>query len=313
MVLPAQTFSYNSQSMKTTLHAPLSSTLAAPWRVLALGVAASLAAPCVLAQSSTSAPQTTTVNQAPAASAELASTKKKWSVAWGWNRSGYSSNDIHFRGADHDFTLRNVAATDLQADVTTQSIFGTYLNPSEMTIPQTNFRIAYQYSKDTAFALNLDHMKYVVTPDQVVGISGQINGVAQSGNQVLATNYLNFEHTDGLNIISLEYEKQREVEWFGSRFPSRVFALGGVGIVVPKSNVTLNMLGRSRNDEFHLAGYSLGVGMGLEIDFYKDFFFRSAYKYGYVNLPDVVTSSLNDKASHSFTYSELLFLIGVRF
>ncbi len=238
---------------------------------------------------------------------------KKWSVYWGWNRSSYSNSDIHFWGSDHDFTLRNVAATDIQTDVTSENIFGVYLNPSQITIPQTNLRIAYQYSADTAIALNLDHMKYVMTADQVVPISGQISGVAQSGTQALGTNYLNFEHTDGLNIISLELEKQKPIDLFGPKYPSRLFGLVGVGIVVPKSNVTLNMLGRARNDEFHFAGYSVGVGAGLEIDFYKDFFFRTAYKYGYVNLPDVMTSSLGDKASHRFTYNELLIAFGMRF
>jgi hypothetical protein len=242
-----------------------------------------------------------------------ASPAKKWSVYWGWNRGNYSNGDIHFWGADHDFTLKNVAATDLQADLTGGGLFGTYLNPAEMTIPQTNLRVAYQYSNDTAIAINLDHMKYVMTPDQVVAITGQINGLPQSGNQVLATNYLNFEHTDGLNIVTLEIEKQRQVDWFGTRFPARVFALAGVGVVVPKSNVTLNMLGRARNDQFHLAGYSLGLGAGLEVDVYKDVFFRTAYKFGHVNLPDVLTSSQGDKAAHQFTYNELLIAVGLRF
>ena len=53
--------------------------------------------------------------------------------------------------------------------------------------------------------------------------------MTQSGNQLLATNYLNFEHTDGLNIISIELEKQRPVDLFGARFPSRLFGLAGVG------------------------------------------------------------------------------------
>jgi hypothetical protein len=238
---------------------------------------------------------------------------KKWSVYWGWNRSTYSSGDIRFWGADHDFTLSNVAATDLQTDLGGGGLFGTYLNPKEITIPQTNLRIAYQYSADTAFALNLDHMKYIVTPDQRVPISGQIKGIAQSGQQLLSTDYLNFEHTDGLNIISLELEKQRSVGWFGSNHPGKVFALAGLGIALPKSNVTLNMLGRARNDQFHLAGYSVAAGAGLEVDVYKDVFVRTAYKFGYVNLPDVLTSAQGDHASHQFTYNELLIAVGIRF
>ena len=243
-----------------------------------------------------------------------ASASRKWSVYWGWNRSTYSNSDIHFWGADHDFTLSGVKANDMQADVTTENIFGTFLNPGNMTLPQTNLRIAYQVSPDTAWALNLDHMKYVVTPDQTVGFSGNTQPDNLTGNtRTLSTNYLNFEHTDGLNVVSVEYEKQFPVTQWKAPFASRWVALVGAGIVYPKPNVTLNMLGRSRNDQFHLAGYSAGGGVGWEADFLDSWFFRSMFKMGYVTLPDVLTSSQGDKASHNFTYNELLIAVGKRF
>lgn len=242
-----------------------------------------------------------------------ADTTKRWSVYWGWNRSTYSHSDIHFKGSDHDFTIKDVEAKDMQSDVGGGGLFQYFLNPAEMTIPQTNMRLAYQYNADTAVALNLDHMKYVVTQDQSVPIEGQIKGVTQSGQQVIADNWLNYEHTDGLNIVSLELEKQSPVDWFGDNHHAKVFALAGVGVVIPKSNVTMHMVNQVRNDEFHLAGYSVGVGAGLEVDVYKDVFFRTAYKYGYVNLPDVLTSARGDKAAQSFTYNELLIAVGVRF
>jgi hypothetical protein len=146
-----------------------------------------------------------------------------------------------------------------------------------------------------------------------VPISGQIRGVTQTGQQLLTEQFLTYEHTDGLNIVSLEFEKQYPVDLFGPKTPSRLFALAGLGVVVPKSNVTLGFAGRVRNDEFHFAGYSAGLGGGLEVDVFKDFFFRTAYKIGYVNLPDVRTSSKDDKASQSFTYSEWLIAAGWRF
>ena len=243
-----------------------------------------------------------------------ASASRKWSVYWGWNRSTYSNSDIHFWGADHDFTLSSVKANDMQADVTTENIFGTFLSPANMTLPQTNLRVAYQVSPDTAWAINLDHMKYVVTPDQTVAFSGRINNDPQTGaTRTLSTNYLNFEHTDGLNVVTLEYEKQYPVTQWKAPFASRWVALVGAGIVYPKTNVTLNMLGRSRNDQFHLAGYSAGGGVGWEADFLDSWFFRSMFKMGYVTLPDVLTSSQGDKASHNFTYNEWLIALGKRF
>jgi hypothetical protein len=242
---------------------------------------------------------------------------KRWSLYWGWNRSTYSQSDIHFHGQDHDFTLKNVEAKDLQSDADLNGVFKYFLNPGQMTIPQTNLRLAYQWDEDTAFALNLDHMKYVVTQDQAVAMSGCYkNGssaqICKEGNQVIADDWLNFEHTDGLNIISLELEKQRNVDWFGTR-RAKVFGLVGAGVVLPKTNATMHMVGQVRNDEFHLAGWSVGAGAGVEINLWRDVFFRSAYKRGYVNLPDVLTSARGDKASHNFTYSELLVAIGLRF
>ena len=232
---------------------------------------------------------------------------------WGWNRATYSDGDIHFSGKDHDFTLRSVSASDMPTAAGWDGITRFYLNPSAITIPQTNVRIGYQWSDDIAIALNLDHMKYVMSQNQTVAIEGQIKGVAQSGQKVLTADFLTFEHTDGLNVLSIEVEKQRTLDLFGPNHRSKGFLVAGVGVVIPKSNVAMGMVGRERNDEFHVAGYSLGVGAGLEVDVWKDVFFRTAYKMGYINMPDVLTSSQGDKASHHFNYNELLIAVGVRF
>ncbi len=256
-------------------------------------------------------PAATADSKTQSAAARDAENAKKWSVYWGWNRSNYSNSDIHFWGDGHDFTIKNAQASDMQTDLS--HLFDIYLHPANITIPQTNLRVAYQYNADTAIALNLDHMKYVMTIGQVAEVVGTANGAALSGTREINDSFVAFEHTDGLNVISLEVEKQRPVDLFGSAYPARIFALAGIGIVIPKSNVTMAVIGQTRNDEFHVAGYSAGLGAGLEVDFYKDFFFRTAYKFGYVNLPDVLTSARGDKASHHFTYNEILIAAGMRF
>ena len=256
-------------------------------------------------------PAATADSKTQSAAARDAENAKKWSVYWGWNRSNYSNSDIHFWGDGHDFTIKNAQASDMQTDLS--HLFDIYLHPANITIPQTNLRVAYQYNADTAIALNLDHMKYVMTIGQVAEVVGTANGAALSGTREINDSFVAFEHTDGLNVISLEVEKQRPVDLFGPAYPARIFALAGIGIVIPKSNVTMAVIGQTRNDEFHVAGYSAGLGAGLEVDFYKDFFFRTAYKFGYVNLPDVLTSARGDKASHHFTYNEILIAAGMRF
>lgn len=243
---------------------------------------------------------------------EMAQEPRRWSVSWGWNWEAYSKSDIHFSGADHDFTLKGVRAKDKQHDVSVSNIVNKWLNPANMTLPQTNLRVAYQWDSDTAIAINLDHMKYVVSDDQTVAASGYYGSTtyAPGSTQYLDPSFMHYEHTDGLNIVSLEYEKQYELSQWEH---ARAFWLVGAGVVVPKSNVTMTMIGRTRNDNFHLAGYALNVGGGVEKDFAERFFIRSTAKVGHVNLPNVKTSSGSDKASQHFQFAEVAFTLGVRF
>ncbi len=249
-------------------------------------------------------------SDAPPTGAEPGS---RWSFSWGWNRSQYTSSDIHLKGRDHNIVLQDVHAGDRQNDLTWGAVFNTFLNPERLTIPQTNARIAYQLSADTALALNFDHMKYVVSDGQYVAISGQINGAEQTGQQLLDPDFFHYEHTDGLNVISLEVETQKPVLIaFGQS--ARLFGLAGMGAVMPRSNITLTFAGQEPNDEFHLAGYALSLGGGFEMDFLHYFFVRTTGKIGYVDLPDVKTSSRGgDKASQHFTYDEVVLAFGGRF
>ena len=245
-------------------------------------------------------------NQAPA---------NKWSIEWGWNNETYRKSDIHFKGVDHQFSLYGVRATDTQKTLTTQSLFNTYLNPGRITIPQTNARIAYQLDGNTAVALNLDHMKYVVSDGQSVAIEGQINQsrYASGAQQYLSPSFMHYEHTDGLNVVTLEYEKKFPLQTQIGNVKTRAFALVGAGIVIPKSNITMNMVGQVRNDKFHMAGTSIDVAGGFEIDYSKDYFSRLTYKVGHINLTDVMTSARQDKASQHINYQEASLTVGVRF
>jgi hypothetical protein len=239
----------------------------------------------------------------------------KWSFEWGWNNETYGKSDIHFKGQDHQFSLYGVRATDTQKTLTTQTLFNTYLNPARITIPQTNARIAYQLDSNTAVALNLDHMKYVVSDGQSVTIEGQIKQTSYASNakQLLSPLFMHYEHTDGLNVVSLEYEKKFPLQTQIGNVKTRAFALIGAGIVIPKSNITMTMVGQSRNDKFHLAGTNLDLAGGFEIDYSKDYFSRLTFKVGHVNLTDVVTSARQDKASQHIHYQEASLTLGVRF
>lgn len=240
---------------------------------------------------------------------------QNWSIEWGWNNENYGKSDIHFKGVDHDFTLYGVRAADTQKTLTPQTLFNTYLNPGKITIPQTNVRIARQLGGDFAIALNLDHMKYVVQDGQSVKASGRYsqNTYPDNGQQFLSPSFMHYEHTDGLNVISLEFEKKYPLTQGLGNFKARAFTLVGAGIVIPKSNITMTMLGQVRNDKFHLAGTNIDAAGGLELDFLKDYFTRLTYKLGAIHLSDVVTSARQDKASQKISYQEASLTFGMRF
>ena len=240
---------------------------------------------------------------------------QNWSIEWGWNNETYASSDIHFKGKDHDFTLYGVRAVDTQKTLTPQTLFNTYLNPGRITIPQTNVRISHQVNADIAIALNLDHMKYVVLDGQSVKASGKYsqNTYPVNAQQYLPPSFMHYEHTDGLNVISLEFEKKYPLTLGLGNLQTRAFTLIGAGIVVPKSNITMTMLGQVRQDKLHLAGTNIDVAAGMEIDFLKNYFSRLTYKLGAVNLRDVLTSSRLDKAAQRITYQEASLTVGMRF
>jgi len=243
--------------------------------------------------------------------------KGKYFVYWGGNRDSFSRSDIHFTGANYDFTLYNVGAHDKpkgwQID---------YVNPSRMTIPQTNFRMGYFITDHYNISLGLDHMKYVMFQDRIVDYTGTYPNpgsyneiVPNNPNQVnLTTDFLKFEHTDGLNYINTEICRVDDIsKLFGIRntdkFQINITEGAGGGFLYPKTNATL--LGKERHDDFHVSGYGVAAKVGLNLTFFKYFFVQAELKQGYINMPDIrTTKDPADRASQHFTFTQRIIAFG---
>jgi hypothetical protein len=245
--------------------------------------------------------------------------KGKFFIYWGWNRSFYTKSDIKFKGDDYNFTLDNVVAKDRQSAFSVD----TYLNPANMTIPQTNFRMGYFLDDHWSITAGYDHMKYVMQQNQTVQISGEIrnsvteyNHVFDDEQIVLKEDFLMFEHTDGLNYINMELRRSDKVldlqrHHAGDIIINTIEGVG-TGILFPRTNVTL--LGNKMNDEFHLAGYGMGAMAGLNITFWKVFFIQSEVKGGFINMPDIRTTEFkSDRAKQHFFFLESNILFGFSF
>lgn len=243
--------------------------------------------------------------------------KGKYYVYWGGNRESFSRSDIHFTGANYDFTLYNVSAHDKP-----KGWHADYLNPSRMTIPQTNFRMGYFITDHYNVSIGLDHMKYVMFQDRIVNYTGTYPDqgsyneiVPNNPNQVnLTTDFLKFEHTDGLNYINTEICRVDDVsKWFGIRntdkFQINITEGAGAGVLIPKTNATL--LGNERHDDFHVSGYGVAAKVGLNLTFFKYFFVQAELKQGYINMPDIrTTKDPADRASQHFTFTQRIIVFG---
>ncbi len=240
--------------------------------------------------------------------------KGQFYVYWGWNLDAYSKSDIHFTGADYDFTLDNVVALDRQSDFDVKL----YCNPLKATIPQYNFRVGYFINEHYNISFGIDHMKYVVKEWQKVLINGQIDqtetiydGNYVNDNIIIKPDFLSLEHTDGLNYINSEFRRVDNL--IATKHIKVNFMEGfGAGILLPKTNCTL--INNERYDEFHLAGFGLGGMVGLNTEFFRYFFLQSELKGGFINMPDIrTTENIADKASQQFFFAQWNVTFGVNF
>tara|TARA_R110002050_G_scaffold283774_1_gene432532 strand:+ start:108 stop:938 length:831 start_codon:yes stop_codon:yes gene_type:complete len=245
--------------------------------------------------------------------------KGKFFVYWGWNWSGYSGSDIHFKGNNYDFTLRDVKAQDRPSKFS----FSKYFGITNLTKPQTNARIGYFFKENYTISIGVDHMKYVVNNNQFVNVDGEIslgnntyNGVYTGQEVELTEDFLLLEHTDGLNYINVQLYRFDDIsKWFGlysESFQINLTEGFGAGVLYPKTDTTL--LGQERHDDYHISGFGLSAGAGLNITFLKHFFIQADLKAGYINMPNVkISTNASDSASQDFFFLQNNILIGGKF
>lgn len=241
--------------------------------------------------------------------------KGKFFISWGGNRESYSKSDIRFWGKDYDFTLSDVTAHDKP-----KGYHLDYINPSRITIPQTNFRIGYFISDHYSVAIGVDHMKYVMYQDRSVDMNGSYPNqgsygeTLQNGQVLLTGEFLTFEHTDGLNYVNTEFSRHDDISTLFNlpnidKFQVNLTEGIGGGVLFPKTNTKL--LGKDRHDEFHVSGYGVSFKAGLNLTFFKHFYLQGELKGGYINMQDIMTTkSSDDHASQSFYFFQRIIALG---
>jgi len=244
--------------------------------------------------------------------------KGKFYIFWGGNRESYSKSDIRFKGDNYDFTLNDVKAHDKP-----KGWHVDYVNPTRMTIPQTNFRMGYFISDHYNISIGFDHMKYVMHNDQRVSYSGNYpnpgtyNENPTTNELTLDKDFLQYEHTDGLNYVNTEINRVDDLSNLfrlpnTDKFQINVTEGLGAGFLYPKTNTTL--LGKERYDEFHVAGYAVSAKVGLNFTFFKHFFVQTELKGGFIDMNDIrTTKSSADRAEQNFWFLQRIIAFGGNF
>lgn len=237
--------------------------------------------------------------------------KGKLYFYWGWNWDWYTKSNISFQGNTYDFTLSKVSAKDKQHEMDPNI----YFNPAHVTIPQYNFRVGYFITDNYNISMGIDHMKYVVQQDQVVKMNGYIDqpgtdydGIYNNQDIGIADSFLQFEHTDGLNYVNVEFRRYDAIKSW-KKVSLNVTEGLGAGFLYPKTNATL--LDYERYDEFHMAGFGISAIVGLNLSLWRFFFIQTEFKGGYINMPDIrTTNSTDDKASQDFFFGQANIVFG---
>lgn len=246
----------------------------------------------------------------------LSARKGSFFFYWGYNRSIYSKTNIHFTGPNYDFTVYDVTGADRP------SKFGRdYYDPTRISIPQYNFRLGYHLTDRLVLSGGMDHMKYVVDQNQEVRISGVISeqasekyaGAYLNDKILLDKDFLIFDHTNGFNLLSLDFEYLQPL---GSFWKNKLAfhwntGIGGIWIVT-KTNV--RVMGDGLDNDFHIAGYSLVGKTGPRIEYKKRWFALVELKGGYASLPSVLIKNAEPEiGDHNLTFLEYYFAVGCNF
>ncbi|AWA30822.1 hypothetical protein HYN48_12440 [Flavobacterium magnum] len=246
--------------------------------------------------------------------------KGKFFISWGGNRESYSRSDVRFWGRGYDFTVHDMEAHDKP-----KGYHLDYLNPGRMTIPQTNFRMGYFIDDHYSISIGWDHMKYVMTQDQIANVSGFIslpdteegavfNGIYNNTDTKMTEDFLQYEHTDGLNYVNTEFSRTDDVSSVlkisnTDKVQFNVTEGIGAGFLFPKTNTKL--LGRERHDDFHISGFGISAKAGLNITFFKHFYVQGEIKGGYIDMHDIRTTTSNtDHASQHFFFLQRIIAVG---
>lgn len=232
-------------------------------------------------------------------------------IQWGYNKEWYTKSTIHFKlGNGDNFKLIKAKANDRP------DLDAIYKKPVEISIPQYNYRLGFYVNeaRTKSIELNFDHIKYIVTNGQRVRVKGVINKVEVDADSIINPDrFLNFEHTDGGNLLHINYVQQNTLVMNKANTRPLINSIWklGAGINIPRTDFTYR--GDRFNNDFHVAGYNVSAEAGARLYITKRWFIEGTAKTGFVKYLNALSNTnamKGNRVTHAFGYFELIGLFG---
>jgi hypothetical protein len=217
-------------------------------------------------------------------------------LSWGYNREVYSESTLHLynhTSDNYDFTMYHAKAHD-------KSNFESIGPIDKLTIPQYNLHIGYLFNdkRNLGIELSWDHLKYVVTDDQVLHLTGQIYGRPIDLDTLVTHDFVHIQHTNGNNYLMLNVLKKTSL--YKNAF-SELSWQNKVGAGVLYSYTISTVLNSYDPGHFKPQGYVIGLNTGIRYDLFKYFFLETTFQGAFAHyLSTEIGADRQGRLEHHF-------------
>ena len=219
-------------------------------------------------------------------------------LTWGYNRDWYTKSTIHFHNTttdNYDFTFINAKAHD-------RPDLHDFYKLNALTIPQYDLNLGYFFNDkhDLGIELSWDHLKYVVTDNQVIHVQGQIRGHSIDKDTLVTPDFVHLQHTNGNNYLMLNLVKRQKL-WHAKNL--QLSAIGKVGGGPLISYTISSVLGNVDDGYFHYHGVVAALSGGLRFDLFTYFFLQTDLQGAWVDYTNTKLGADHQGLSTQHFYS----------
>jgi hypothetical protein len=228
---------------------------------------------------------------------------------WGYNRDWYTKSTIHFRNTttdNYDFTFIDAKAHD-------RPDMESFYKLNALTIPQYDMNLGYFFNdkRDLGIEISWDHLKYIVTDNQVIHVKGQIRGHQIDKDTLVTPDFVHLQHTNGNNYLMLNLVKRQKL-WHSKAF--QLSAIGKIGTGPLISYTISSVLGNNDDGYFHYHGMVAALSGGFKLDIFKYFFLQTDLQGAWVDYTNTkLGADHQGLATHHFYSLQYKYLFGFNY